>query len=345
MKPYKMGKASGFTWRKVFLFFAVVAIIVAVAGFFVIRRVYIDNLKPVNISASDDVIYVLEPGTSSVQIADELRAEGLIRSDRAFTQYVRSNELGEQFKVGTYRLRASMSTQEIVDILIEGKVATDLFTIYPGYTINGIKLMFTDAGFSEADVVAALNPANYPGHPALVDKPKNADLSGYIYPDSYEYIEGETTAKTVITQALDEMADILTPDVRKGIARQKISVYDGLILASIVEGEVSGQLGNDDKAKVAQVFLSRLEQGMRLESNATDGLPAEYDTYNIPALPPAPISNFTKSSLQAVAEPASTDYLFFVSGKDCKTRFSRSNAEHEQLINKYGVAQLEDKCR
>lgn len=344
MKPYKLGKGSGRSWRKVGLFFAVILVILGFAGYFGVRNIYERNLQPVNLASTSDVVYTLKPGSTTSQIGQELEDLQLIRSSRVFTQYVRSNELAESFIAGTYKLRQSMSVQEIVAVLTEGKIAEDLFTILPGSTLENIKRAFINEGFTEEEVEKALSTALYKNHKALVDKPDSANLEGYIYPDSYQLIKGQTDVQTVIRLALNEMAEALNPDIRAGISAQGLSVYDGIKLASIVEKEVSAN-NPSDRPQVAQVFLKRLKIGMPLQSNATDGWPSNYDTYKIEGLPPTPISNVTKSSLEAVVSPANTDYLYFVSGKDCKTRFSKTVEEHEVLIAKHGVARPEDNCR
>jgi len=193
-------------------------------------------------------------------------------------------------------------------------------------------------------VTSSLNPANYQGHPALVDKPPAASLEGYLYPDSYQKT-GTTDASFIVTAALDEMEDKLTPDIRSAFARQGLSTYEGIILASIVEKEVSNQ---GDRNQVAQVFLKRLKIDMALQSDATasygailDGKPASssydspYNTYLHKGLPPTPISNVSESSLKAVAFPANTDWIYFVSGDDGTTHFAKTLDVHESNVQQY----------
>jgi UPF0755 protein len=115
-----------------------------------------------------------------------------------------------------------------------------------------------------------------------------------------------------------------------------------VILASIVEKEVSSSA---DRQKAAQVFLKRLRMSMMLGSDVTAyygadeaGLPHTVDSdtpYNTRlhgGLPPGPIGNTSKSSLQAVADPATTDYLYFVAGDDGVTYYSKSLDEHNANV-------------
>src|SRR5690606_8184574 len=111
-----------------------------------------------------------------------------------------------------------------------------------------------------------LNPARYTGHPALEGKPAGASLEGYLYPDSYHFVLGQTTVAQIVGLALDEMAGALSTELRAGLAARGFDVHEALTLASIVEEEAGSR---EDKPAVAQVFLNRLERGMRLESDPT----------------------------------------------------------------------------
>src|SRR5262249_49692209 len=161
-------------------------------------------------------------------------------------------------EAGTYSFDAHQDVPDIVSQLTHGKVATDLVTIIPGQRLSQIRATLINYGFKEGDVDAALTPATYAGHPALVDKPAGANLEGYIYPDSYQKTGG-TKPQQIIANALDEMDRMLTPEIRAAFAGQGLSTYEAITLASIVEEEVSN---NADRAQVAQVFLKRLHSGI-----------------------------------------------------------------------------------
>lgn len=320
----------------------VVAIIVvaAFAGAVGTRFWYENQLEPVS-NSSSIVVVEIPKGASVQEIAETLAQKQVIKNSQAFQWYVRNNSLVESMKAGTYELDPSKTTPEIVSIITEGDVKEELFTIVPGENINQIKNSLIEFGFSESEATSALNPQNYNNHPALVAKPSSASLEGYLYPESFK-TDSSTTAKDIIERSLNEMAAAVTPELIQAWQQQGLGIHQAITLASIVENEVSSP---DDRRKAAQVFLKRLDEGIKLQSNATDNSPDNYDTYTIFGLPPGPISNVTESSLQAVAYPASTDYLYFVSGKDCVTRFSGQLSEHEALIAQYGVATPEDKCR
>lgn len=310
-----------------------VVIIGIVAAAYAIRQSYASHLKPLS-SASRTQVITVEPGATTAEIADMLAEKGVIRSDWSFEWYVRSKNLRDSLKAGTYVVDQNQSVQEIVQVIVDGKVATDLVTIFPGKRLEETKQKFIEYGFTKTEVEQAFEPTQYASHPALTDKPKDASLEGYLYPETFQKT-ADTSLKDIIALSLDEMERRLTPDLRQAVAEQGLTLHQAMILASIVEGEVSSP---EDRTKVAQVFLKRLDEGMRLESNATDSyakINPAYDTYKIAGLPPGPVSNFTATAIQAVAYPAKTDWLYFVSGDDGKTHFSKTFEEHEQNIEKY----------
>lgn len=334
-------KNNGFA--KGIIVILVAFIVVVIAGVLVARRSYEANLAPYSASQKS-VQVIIDSGSTAQEIAQQLEDSNLIKAAWAFEWYVRTNDLRDDLLAGTYNIRPNMAIPEIVDAITLGRVATDLVTIPPAIRIDQVRQVLVQNGFTPADIEAALDSSEYSNHPALVDKPMNANLEGYIYPESFQKTS-QTTAVDIITQSLDEMQKRLTPTLRAGIVRQGLTVHEGIILASIVEQEVSNP---EDKPKVAQVFLKRLKDGIALESDATASYGAilngdepsltyasAYNTYQNKGLPPTPISNVSESSLAAVADPASTSFLFFVSGDDGVTHFSKTLDEHEENISKY----------
>lgn len=330
-------------WPKRFLAVLIILVGLLVAGMVGVRLFYNSNLKAVS-DSSDSQTVVVKQGATVDEIAGVLKSKELIRSELVFTLYIRSKQTDNPLIAGTYRLQPNLSTPQIVSILSGGKVATDLITILPGQRIDQIRAGFIKNGFSETEVDAALNPELYKNHPALVDKPAEASLEGYLYPESFQR-DAATKLETIITSSLDLMNKQLTPQLRQDFAKRGLSTYQGLVLASMVEQEASN---TGDRRQVAQTFLTRISIGMRLESDPTatygaildDATPSnsydsEYNTYKIPGLPPTPISNVSESSLQAVASPASTDWIFFVAGDDGAVHFSKTLEEHQRLTNQY----------
>lgn len=339
-----MRRARRSRWPQILVGICVTLVVAGVFGAFMVRRAYNQNLQAV--SASQRIqLFTVPAGASVKEIASSLKEAGLIRSTWAFEWYIRNNGLGDDIQAGTYSLRPNLTVREIADVLTQGAVATDLVTILPGQRLDQIRhALIEKYGFPEAEVDAALDPAQYPGHPALVDLPPGATLEGYLYPESFQKT-AQTSPSTIVKSSLDQMQKQLTAELRAGIVRQGLTVHQGIILASIVGQEVSNP---EDKKTVAQVFLRRLREDRRLESDATASYGAilagdtpslsyesAYNTYNHNGLTPTPISNVNASSLAAVANPSPTTYLYFVAGDDGKTYFSHTVAEHEALTSQH----------
>lgn len=331
------------SWRKTVLLVAAVLTVLAAGGVLWLRGYYHNAIKPVNSNDETVQMVVIESGSTLDEIARQLKAAGLIRNIWAFQWYASSQGVRNSLQAGTYSFSPNQSVAQIVAQLSHGKVKTDLVTIVPGQRLDQVRTTLINYGFSENDVDVALNANQYFSHPLLIQNPVSS-LEGLIYPDSYQR-DGSTTPQQIVIRALTEMQAKLTPDLTTGFQKQGLGLYDAIILASIVEKEVSSP---DDRAKVAQVFLKRLQIGMRLGSDVTAFYGAyvagmepsvrydsPYNTRLYAGLPPTPISNVTVSSLEAVAHPADTDWLYFVSGDDGTTYFARTLQEHEANVAKY----------
>lgn len=321
----------------------IVAVVVAIVVIFTARHWYTDALKPVSVSTEVRIV-TIETGSSPSQIADLLEKNKIIKSAKAFSAYVRNNNVADQLKAGTFELSPSWSVSEIVGVLVSGKEASTLFTIAPGLRLDQIRERLLKAGFSNEDIQNALNPKTYVNHPALVGKPETASLEGYIYPESFK-ITASTTADSIIKQSLDVLAQKLTPALIKKFSEQSLTTFEAITLASLIEKEVSGY---DDRRKVAQVLLKRLNEDIPLGIDATylyaaavfgtEPFPSStspYNTRQFKGIPPGPISNVDISGLEAIANPSDTDYLFYVSGDDGTNYFSKTQEEHEANIAKY----------
>jgi UPF0755 protein len=165
-----------------------------------------------------------------------------------------------------------------------------------------------------------------------------------LYPDSFQK-DSNTPASTIVRESLDEMQQHLTQDMTSGFASNGLNIYQGVTLASIVNQEI------DDpqyQPTVAQVFFTRMKQGMKLESNVTANYAADvagvartvsidspYNTYLHGGLTPGPIGNVTGSALKAVAHPSNTDFVYFIAGDDGKMHFSHTIDEHNGAIKQY----------
>jgi UPF0755 protein len=319
-------------------------ILLIVAGIFWARHVYNADLQAPSNSPKTQIV-TIKSGSTVKQISDQLESDHLIRSAWAFELYTHSAELTDQLQAGTYALAPNQTMSEIVSTLTKGKVATSLVTILPGRRIDQVRADLINDGFSPSDVDAALNPTQYVDLPALAFKPTSVDtLEGLLWPDSFDK-DPTTPPSTIIRESLVEMGQQLTPGVQADFTAEGLTTYQGLILASIIEQEVSKP---SDQAQAAQVFLSRLKVGMMLGSDVTADYGAivagqapslsyasPYNTLQNTGLPPTPISTISTSALYAATHPASTDWLYFVTGDNGTTYFSTTLQQQQANTQQY----------
>lgn len=315
---------------------------------------YVSALAPVN--SDDDSLRRLHiaQGSSVEIIGNQLKEEGLIRSELAFIIYARSINAAARLQAGEYSLSPSESTQEITGHLVSGRVDQFTVTFLPGATLRrlpgetnpertDIKSALLDVGYEEAEIEAAFSK-DY-DHPLFADRPNGADLEGYIYGETYTFASSSSVEQVLMT-TFDEYYKVIEENnLVQGFKAQGLTLHEGIILASIIQREVSGEA---DQKQVAQIFLDRLELGMSLGSDVTfeygakkegvtpdPSIDSPYNTRKFTGLPPGPISTPGRSALIAVANPAEGDYLYFVSGDDGKNYFARTNEEHEENVRKY----------
>lgn len=329
-------------WLKLTILITPVVVIFMITGVIGVGRWYNESLKPLSIVAQENVPFVVEPGWNARDIGKSLQEKYLIRNATAFAWYVDREGLRQKLQAGTYTLNSAYSVPDIVTILTEGKIDTVLVTILPGQRLDQLAEKLEKSGYSRAEIDTAMKKKY--DKPIFASKPDGSSIEGYIFPETYQ-LTSESTLEDLFTRAFDEFNSEVNDNIRKGLAKQGLTLHEGIILASMIEQEVAK---GEDRPKVAQVFLKRLREDMVLGSDVTffyaaavDGNKptADYDSpYNTrinKGLPPGPIGNFSISALEAVANPASTDYLYFVAGDDGNTYFSHTLEEHDENVAKH----------
>lgn len=304
---------------------------------------YFFSLTPFSGGDSSRVRVEIPVGTAPSDIGRLLEEKKLIRSQYAFEIYTKALGVRNQLQAGVYSLSPSESTEQIVNHLVAGKVDTFSITFLPGATLSEHRKSLINAGYSVAEVDAALQKT-YEGS-LFVGKPLGTDLEGYIYGETYTFPSG-ASVEDVLMKIFDHYETVLEQHtIIEGLKARGLTPYQGITLASIIQKEVSGA---SDQKQVAQVFYTRMTIGMPLGADATFrfaakklGVPpavdleSPYNTRKYAGLPPGPIASPGLGALQATASPATGDYLYFVSGDDGKTYFSRTLEEHEAATRAY----------
>jgi UPF0755 protein len=285
-----------------------------------------------------------EQGTSLTRIAAELEGKGIIGSSRLFRIYARMRGSGARVKAGTYLFNDAMTAPEILHKLVSGDVYVHRFAVPEGYSIYQVgELLDGRKLFSRQEFLRQC--ADRPLLKELgIDGPS---VEGYLYPSTYD-INPKMTVTDVIRLMVGQFSKVYD---QKFAARAKASGMDRreiLTLASMVEKEA---VDAAERPLIASVFHNRLKKGMPLQSDPTavygvrafsgkvsraDILrPSPYNTYQIRGLPPGPIGNPGSSAIEAVLNPATTRYLYFVARKDGTHQFSVTLDEHNRAVQQY----------
>lgn len=312
----------------------------------------ISLLKKINITA----------GSTPSQIGKELKAQSIIRSSVAFDVYIRLIGKTNNLQAGTYRLSPAESTPQIIEHLVKGSVDRFNITFYPGATLKDttdtprskkydVTTVLENAGYSDQEIEAGLN-AIY-SSPLFDSKPPSADLEGYVYGETYNFNTG-ATVEDILKGTFEEFYKVVQDNnLVKDFLGNGLNLYEGIILASIVQREINSPQGTNqptqDQEQAAQVFYSRLAIGMPLGSDVTSiyiahktgqetedyGLVSPYNTRISVGLPPSPIAVPGITALRAVAQPAKSTYWYFLSDPEGKIYFAYTNAQHEANIVNY----------
>lgn len=308
-----------------------------VAGAFAL---YYQGLSAVDAGSNEKVKITIAPGTGPAAIAAQLKKSGVIRSETAFSWYVRLEGKAGLLQSGVYRLSKSDDVPTIVKHLTSGTTDTFSITFLPGATLAKHRQVLIDAGYPAGQVDEALKK-NYQGS-LFEGKPTTADLEGYIYGETYNF-PADATPEQILQRTFDQFETVVKQENLAELYKQRgFTLYQGITLASIIQREVATP---GDAAQVAQVFELRLKMGMQLGSDVTYqyiadktgqerrvDLDSPYNTRRYTGLPPGPISSPGLAALKAVGNPAPGDYVYFLSGDDDKTYFARTNEEHERNI-------------
>ncbi len=282
---------------------------------------------------AEDVVFEVKPGDRLKAVSERLLERKLISNGVIFRIAARSGGEDKRLKYGEYKLPAYSSMRQILDILTSGKALTYQVTIPEGLT--------------SFQVVALLME-----EPLLTGDIKEIPPEGSLAPNTYAISKGDSRADLIrrmtmaqhkiITDAWGARAPDLplkTPD-------------EALTLASIIEKETAKP---EERPIVASVFINRLRLGMRLQTDPSviygltkgkgvlgRGLRQSelrkrtpYNTYLIKGLPPTPIANPGKASIEAALNPADTDYLFFVADGTGGHVFSKTIDEHVKNVRKW----------
>lgn len=283
----------------------------------------------------------ISEGQTLAQIANTLKALGVVASVDSFTQAAAQNPASQTIQPGTYSLKSGLPAAEaIVALLDPANRVTKKVVIPEGRRADWvIAALSTGTGIPVADFEAALKD------PAALDLPDYAggNIEGFLFPATYEF-PPDATATTVLKTMVDKFNDVADSiDLVNAAKARGFTAYQILVIASLLE--VEGHPRDFDR--VARVVYNRLSQGMLLQFDSTVnyGLgktdvvlsdkqlrkKTPYNTYLNPGLPPTPIDNPGEAALKAALAPLDGDWLYFTT-VNLATQETKFTASYQEFL-------------
>jgi UPF0755 protein len=307
----------------------VLLLMIGIGGGYIYGKQKIEAPGPLQ----QDKIVNIPPRAGMTDIADILQREGVIDNNRwAFIGSVFALKARSDLKPGEYSFQKNASLRDVIGTIVEGKVVQHAVTIPEGLTSEQIV-----ARLSDNDIFAGTV--------------KEIPREGTLLPETYKFPRGTTRDQVIARmqqaqkRALAEIWDRRNPDIPIKTPEQLVT------LASIVEKETGKP---EERSRVAAVFVNRLRQKIKLQSDPTIiyGLvggkgtlgrpikrseiqqPSPYNTYVVDGLPPGPIANPGRASLEAAANPARTRDLYFVADGTGGHAFTETYDQHLKNVSK-----------
>lgn len=294
------------------------------------------GLSAINPDDKTQHIFVIEKGAGVREVANKLKKENLIRDPVVFFLLVKKRGLDGKIQAGDFRLSPSMTARDIAENLTHGTL--DIWiTITEGKRAEEI-----------ADILQEKIPSYQPSWRSEIVKHE-----GYLFPDTYLIPK---------TADIDLIITIMKNNFEKQYAQVQISKNgfsknNIVTIASLIEREAKHSI---DRPLVASVITNRLNIGMKLDIDATiqyalgyqqtekswwkKALTREdvdfnslYNTYKVAGLPPTPIANPGLAALMTAANPARTNYLYYLSDKKGINHYAETLDQHNENISKYGL--------
>ena len=319
------------------------AIAVALTGLWLYAAFRAAMARPFG-SIDEPVTIDYEKGMSGEELAAALERQGIIQSRWLF-QAARALRPDEVLQAGEYEFREPVSVWDVFEKLAEGRVRLYPITIPEGLTRFETAQRIAESGFGSEQRFLALTEDAAPIRDLF---PQAKTLEGCLFPETYSLPRGATEA-----DLLAAMLDRFRQAFGSVSHKSALDSYDTLVLASMIEKETGVE---SERTTVSSVYHNRLRIGMRMQCDPTviyglllDGAyrgklytadletPNPYNTYLNKGLPPGPIASPGLASIQAAANPAKSNYLYFVARSEGGPDhvFTASLREHNRAVAAY----------
>lgn len=335
-------KPAQYPWRS--------AALILVIGSLSVSIWVVGQFRPVCLTPAqaETITITIDKGSTLSEIGQNLADNNAIKNGQVFVYYSRFTGHDKNMQAGTYQISNSWSPQEIAEYISSGRVAAYRITIPEGFTVKQIEDLLVEKEVVDRALFQKALDAEYSfSFLEGISATEYQRLEGFLFPATYELLSG-MSEEEIIEMMLQKFQDAFTPEMQQQAEEMGFSVREVVTLASIVEREARLE---EERPRIAAVFINRLNQDIRLQSCATVQYvlgkqkeelsnsdlqhPSPYNTYLHMGLPPGPIANPGLSSINAVLHPADVDYLFFVAKGDGSHHFSVTYTEHQQAARHY----------
>jgi UPF0755 protein len=311
---------------------------------------YYGNVIEHPLSIKDDIVdFEVKNGDTLYNIISRLNKEGKLKNEYIVRYYIRENKISLKLKPGIVQLEKGMSMEQFLKNLEDVKAYNEKtsvkITIPEGYSVDDIANLINEKGLASKEVfLKAIKEYPLPSY-VKQNKDKKYNLEGYLSPQTYIIKKDEDINNVIkmFIDAFDKTINSLKGTTGKDIKDEDIENI--VIRASMIEKEARV---DEDRAKIASVINNRLAKKMPLQLDATvlyalgEYKPAislkdlevksPYNTYVASGLPVGAIANPGKKSMEAVLNPAETDYIYYLLTKDNKTHYFTK--DYNDFLNK-----------
>jgi len=284
-------------------------------------------------------------GSTLAQISGILEEKELVTNGHMFITATRLMGYSNKIPAGIFALKNAKNNYSIVKQLIQGNPEMIRVTLLEGWTMSQVTKVISDSLNISSEILFSLcYDEQFIEELGLEAK----SLEGYLYPDTYLFLESENDPKEILKQAISKFSSIFDDNLRKRAEQIGFTVNEVLTMASIIEGEA---IFDSERPIISAVYHNRLKKRMLLQADPTvqyiikDGprrlrlsdlkIDSPYNTYVYRGLPPGPISNPGKASILAALYPDDNDYIFFVARGDGYHTFTTTIEEHNRAKREF----------
>jgi len=301
--------------------------------------------SPLKLSDKHPFLLDVKSGRSITSIANELTGKEIINRPHYLIWTARLNGQATQIHVGEYELENGVTPNQLLELLVKGKVRQYSFTLIEGWNVKQV----LQAVSKTKNLTHSIGVVSATELMAKLGQPEITHAEGWLFPDTYHFVRGESDVK-LLQRAYNAMKVNLNKAWEKrGLNLPYKTPYEALIMASIIEKETGV---GAERQQISGVFFRRLQKGMRLQTDPTViyGIGEKYDgnirrrdlrkdtpynTYTRYGLPPTPIAMPGLAAIEAALHPQEGSALYFVAKGDGSHVFSDTLRQHNNAVIKY----------